>query len=62
MLKTLMASPKTTVIGICAALGLAAQGLQGDASWMEFAIAIAVALMGIFARDNDVSSEKANAK
>ena len=59
-----MKSWKTTIVGTLAAIGLAASGLN-DAeglTWIEILSALFAAALGVFARDNNVTSEKAGAK
>jgi hypothetical protein len=56
------ASWKTTVGGILAAIGTAMQAIESLRLWGAAIGAIGVAILGMAARDNGVSSEAAGVK
>lgn len=54
---------KTTVLGLLAAAFQAASAVQDpNADWKSYATAIAIALFGLVARDNNKTSEQAGAR
>lgn len=60
-----MKSWKTTLAGLAAALGMASQTLEGP-PWLKIVglgvSVLGLAVLGMTARDNDVTSEQAGAK
>lgn len=62
-LQGMLANWKTSVLGIfVAVMMIATQSYTSGMTWKQWAMAVAVALWGLFSRDFNVSSEKSGAK